>query len=226
MSKRVFKQAFPIMASYILIGIVCGMVSYEVGFSVLQIALMSILVYSGAGQFMIAGMYGSGASILSIIITVLFLNIRFILLSLSSSKYIQNKSGLFLFLYAVTITDETFGVNYLLFEEGNWQPEEALSFNIVNHITWIIGTVLGGMLVSVISLDTTVVSYGLTALFIFMAASQFVSRIYVITAAIAMVLTTILIGFTGSNISIVVGAVIASYIGLRLKWRYGEKSYE
>lgn len=221
MTKRVLKQSAPIMISYILIGIVCGMVSYEVGFSIYQIGMMSIFIYSGASQFMIAGMYAKGASVLSIIITVMFLSVRFILLSLTSSKYIFNQSGLFLFFYGTTITDETFGLNYLLFEKGDWQPEEALSFNLINYFTWIIGTILGAALVSVITLDTTIISYGLTALFIFMTASQFVSKVYVLTGAIAMMITTILIIITKSNIAIVLGAVIASYIGLRLKWRFG-----
>lgn len=209
------------MASYILIGIVCGMVSYEVGFSVLQIALMSIFVYSGAGQFMIAGMYGSGASTFAIIITLWFLNIRFILLSLSSSKYVLNKSGLFLFLFGTTLTDESFGVNYTLFEQGDWQPNDALALNLINYVAWIIGTILGALLVSVLVLDTTLVSYALTALFIYMMASQFVSRIYILAGGLSVVFTVILMALLQNNIAIVLGAVVASYLSLRLKWRFG-----
>lgn len=223
MKGHVLKNASPIMISYLMIGTVCGMVLYEVGFSVLQIGLMSVFIYSGAGQFMLAGMYGSGASTLAIVITLLFLNIRFILLSLSSSKYVLNKSGLFLFLFGTTLTDETFGINYMLFDKGNWTPEDALNLNLINYASWITGTVAGGLLVSVLSIDTTLISYGLTALFIFMMASQFVSKVYIIAGLLSLILTVILMVILQNNIAIVIGALLASYIGLKLKWRFGRE---
>lgn len=221
---QILKPAIPIMFSYLIIGIVCGMVSYEVGFSVAQIGLMSTFIYSGAGQFMIASMYGNGANVFAIIITILFLNLRFMLMSLSSSKYVMNKSGLFLFLFGMTITDESFGVNVTLFEQEDWSPEDALTLNISNYIVWFLGTVLGGLLVSVLTFDTTIISYGLTAMFICMMVTQFVSKAYVYAGVLSLVLTSLFMVILQNNIAIVLGAVVASYIGLRLKWKMGSES--
>lgn len=221
MNKAVWKHSLPITISYIVLGTVFGMVAFEAGFSIFQMTLLSLFVYSGAGQFMIAGMYGSGANILAIIITLLFLNIRFILLSLSSSKYVLNESGIFLFLFGTTLTDESFGVNYTLFEKGIWQPNDALALNLVIYIAWALGTILGGTLVSVLTLDTTLISYGLTALFIFMMASQFISKVYMIAGLLSVVFTVIMMVILQNNIAIVIGSMLASYVGLRLKWRYG-----
>lgn len=221
MNQQFWKYASPIVISYIMIGIVCGMVSYEAGFSVLQIGLMSLFIYSGAGQFMLAGMYGNGASTLSIVVTLLFLNIRFVLMALTSAKYVITHSTLFQFLFGVTMTDETFGINYMLFEQDIWTPEDALKLNIIGHLSWITGTLMGGLLVSQLTLDSTIVSFGLTALFIFMTATQCISMVYIIAGLVSIVLTVILFVLLQNNIAIVLAALIASYIGLRLKWYLG-----
>lgn len=221
MNSEVWKHSWPITISYIVLGTVFGMVAYEAGFSIFQMTLLSLFVYSGAGQFMIAGMYGSGANILAIIVTLLFLNIRFILLSLSSSKYVLNESGLFLFLFGTTLSDESFGVNYTLFEKGNWHPNNALALNFIVYVAWVMGTILGGALVSVLTLDTTLISYGLTALFIFMMTTQFISKVYILAGLLAVIFTVVTMIILQNNIAIVIGSMLASYVGLRLKWRFG-----
>ena len=69
----------PIGAGYLPLGFACGIVCAEAGMSVMQIFLMSLLVYAGAGQYIAGGMIAAGASPLSIIITTFIVNSRHIL---------------------------------------------------------------------------------------------------------------------------------------------------
>ncbi|MDR3087911.1 MAG: AzlC family ABC transporter permease [Azoarcus sp.] len=47
---RSLKAAPPIMIGYIALGIPCGILSVKAGMSVLQVVLLSMLLYSGSGQ--------------------------------------------------------------------------------------------------------------------------------------------------------------------------------
>ena len=217
MSIKVFKQALPILVSYFAIGLACGMVLYEVGYSVVQILLTSLFIYSGAGQFLIANMTSVGAGVFSIILTIAFLNVRFILMSLSSAQIVRDESGWMSFLFGTTITDETYGVNYTLFyqEGSDWTVKDALSVNLLSYIVWGGATVLGALLVSYIEIDTFIMSYGLTALFICMTVSHFKHKAMVLSAVLSAVLTVILQVLFDNSMVIVIAAVIASFIGFR-----------
>ena len=217
MSIKVFKQALPILVSYFAIGLACGMVLYEVGYSVVQILLTSLFIYSGAGQFLIANMTSVGAGVFSIILTIAFLNVRFILMSLSSAQIVRDESGWMSFLFGTTITDETYGVNYTLFyqEGSDWTVKDALSVNLLSYIVWGGATVLGALLVSYIEIDTFIMSYGLTALFICMTVSHFKHKAMVLSAVLSAVLTVILQVLFDNSMVIVIAAVIASFVGFR-----------
>ncbi|WP_347300099.1 AzlC family ABC transporter permease [Dolosigranulum savutiense] len=217
MSVKVFKQALPILVSYFAIGLACGMVLYEVGYSVVQILLTSLFIYSGAGQFLIANMTSVGAGVFSIILTIAFLNVRFILMSLSSAQIVRGESGWMSFLFGTTITDETYGVNYTLFhqESSDWTAQDALSVNLLSYIVWGGATVLGALLVSYIEVDTFMMSYGLTALFICMTVSHFKHKAMILSAGLSAVLTVVLQVLFDNSMVIVIAAVIASFIGFR-----------
>ena len=45
-----FSAAVPIMLGYVAIGLPCGILGNTIGLNPLQVALLSILLYSGAGQ--------------------------------------------------------------------------------------------------------------------------------------------------------------------------------
>jgi len=207
------QAAFPVMISYVAIGLACGIVLFDAGFSILQVLLLSIFVYSGAGQFLIASMVLSGASLTSVLLTTFFLNLRMILMSASLVDYVKKESPLYLFLFGITTTDESFGLNYTYFQGADWNTSEAMVVNIANYITWIISTIVGGMLANVIEIDTTVMSFAIVALFISMTVNQFVDKKYIITGVISIVLTILFTVLLQNNISIVIAAIISSCIG-------------
>lgn len=220
------KAAFPVMISYVAIGLACGMVLFDVEFSLFQIMLISIFVYSGASQFLLASMILSGASLLSILLTTFFLNLRMILMSASLANYIKKESPLYLFLFGISLTDESFGLNYTYFQTNDWTTTEAISLNIANYVTWVVSTVFGGALASVIEIDTTVMSFAIVALFISMMVNQFVDKKYIITAVIAVVLTIIFTILLQNNISIVIAAILSSFIGYLIDEKSNAKEEE
>ena len=71
-----FTAALPIVLGYVAIGVPCGILCDSIGLNALQVFAMSVLFYSGAGQFMIPNMWLAGAPIASIIASVSFVNTR------------------------------------------------------------------------------------------------------------------------------------------------------
>ena len=65
-----FTAALPIVLGYVAIGVPCGILCDSIGLNALQVFAMSVLFYSGAGQFMIPNMWLAGAPIASIIASV------------------------------------------------------------------------------------------------------------------------------------------------------------
>lgn len=68
-----FKDCIPTLLGYLSIGFAAGVVERTAGFSLLEITLISLLLYAGSGQFIAAGMIAAASPILSIIVTIFLL---------------------------------------------------------------------------------------------------------------------------------------------------------
>lgn len=213
------KASSPIMASYIALGVACGIVLYDAGFSVGQIFLMSLFVYAGAAQFLAASMVAFGAVFPSIILMVFFLNLRHVLMSASISSFVKNKSLKFLGVFGHTLSDETFGINYSKFQNEEWTPKEALVTSMSNYGTWILSTVLGGLIGSQIPINTMIMNYALIAMFLCMLVLQFVSKPHIIAAAVSIILTVFLTILLQHNIALVIATILASFVGYYIETR-------
>ena len=78
--KEAFRKAFvasiPILCSYLFLGMAYGILMQEQGFGWLESLTVSAVVYTGAFQFVLITFLSSGASLLTIAATALFMNSR------------------------------------------------------------------------------------------------------------------------------------------------------
>lgn len=81
------KDCLPTVLGYLSIGFAAGAVEKTAGLSLMEIALMSLLLYAGSAQFIAAGMWVAGASVMSIILTIFIVNLRYFLLSAASTLF-------------------------------------------------------------------------------------------------------------------------------------------
>src|SRR4051795_9628966 len=86
------KDCVPTMLGYLSIGFAAGVVEKTAGLSIAEIALMSLILYAGSGQFIAAGMIATSNPISAIIFTVFFINLRHLLLSAAVSPYFRHLS--------------------------------------------------------------------------------------------------------------------------------------
>lgn len=212
-----FKKMYPVMISYVPLGLACGMLLYEAGLNLLSIFFMSAFVFAGAGQFMAASMISAGATIPSIVLMTFFLNLRHVLMSSSIAGFLKKRSLPFLMLFGHTLADEGYAINYTQFQTNpEWTPEKALSSDLLGYFSWVASTVAGGYIGSNITFNPVIMNYVLIAMFICMLVNQFVSRIFVFVGILSGVLSVGLMMVLQHNISLVIAAVIASFIGYLL----------
>lgn len=203
-----------VVLSYIPLGLAAGIALYEAGFTPFFILLMSLFVFTGAGQFMAASMTTAGAAAPSIILMNLFLSLRMSLMTSSLAPNVNHRSAPFLTFFGHTTADESFGVNtYAFSNDKDWTPNKALAANIIPYLTWVVSTYAGAVIGSSVNIPTTIVNYLLIAMFISMLVDQLASSTYLLVAGMAMILAVILAVLLQNNISIVIAAALASLIG-------------
>ena len=141
------KDCIPTLLGYISIGVAFGVVGIASGISVLEVFLLSVLVYAGSAQFIFCGLYVAGAPVTAVIVTIFIVNLRHLLMSLTIAPYFTKYSILRNIGFGTLLTDETFGVSVVTASKerrlgGKWID----GLNITAYTTWIAACTIGGVI--------------------------------------------------------------------------------
>ena len=204
----------PIGAGYLPLGFACGIVCAEAGMSVMQIFLMSLLVFAGAGQYIAGGMIAAGASPLSIIITTFIVNSRHILYTSVLYPYISKWSFLKQSLFAAQITDEVFAMHSSFMSRNNVSTVTAFTLNIFSHSSWVISNTIGGISASLIPDSSKFgLDFTLYALFIALILPRLVNTAQFAALITGGIAATAFALFDMVYIGVVAGAVAGAFAG-------------
>jgi 4-azaleucine resistance transporter AzlC len=171
-AQRAFRAALPIMGGYVVLGLPCGLLCQQAGLDWVQVLLMCALFYSGAGQYMIPNMWLAGNPVLPIVLSVTLVNTRQTLYSAALAGHCRNVSRPLSFLFAATVTDESFGVNLARFEAGGWTCEHATLVNLFSQSSWTCACVLGCLAGTVLSIPSALAPFAMTSIFICLLCMQ------------------------------------------------------
>ena len=199
--------ALPIMLGYAAIGVPCGILGASIGLSALQAFLFSLLFYSGAGQFMLSNMWLAGSPLPSIVASIALVNTRQMLYSASLAPSCRGASTPAAFLFAATVTDESFGVNSAKFKEGGWSVRRGMLVNLFSQTSWSISNAAGVLLGDAIDMPLAIASFAMTSIFICLLVTQRLSleNAVAATAAMAGVVACKALGLSGA--AVLVGAL-------------------
>lgn len=84
------KIGIPLAIGYVPVALTYGVLAQQAGLSIIELTLMSVLVFAGASQFMAVNMIVAGISAVEIIIATFVLNLRHFVLSLSLMNEFRN----------------------------------------------------------------------------------------------------------------------------------------
>ena len=216
------KDCVPTLIGYISIGIAMGIVGAASNLSILEVALLSILVYAGAAQFIICALLVSGSPFSVIVFTTFIVNLRHFLLSMTIAPSFKNYSLLKNIGIGTLLTDESFGVaaNKIAKREminASWMN----GLNLTAYFFWILSCTLGAVFGKWISNPEVLgLDFSLTAMFLALLVLQLESmkrsklKFYLLLITYVVLSMLVLCMFMPSYIAILLSTIIVATIGV------------
>ena len=208
-----------IALGYAPVAVTFGILARHAGMPLWSEVMMSIFVYAGAAQFIAIEMIQQGASVGMIGMTTLILNSRHVLMSLAVTPYFSQTKTPWLMGLAHGITDETFVLNTRLLNNLATEEERRLTMLGVNlgaYASWVVFTLIGGLIGDRLPTDFSGFQFAMLALFILLAAGTLNRRNF-FTFAAAGLLGTVLKYVLPGELYLVLSVLIAA--GLGTWWR-------
>ncbi len=213
-----FIACLPTIPGYWSIGFAAGAIGTLAGFSVLQTALLAALLYTGSAQFLFYSLWAAGAEMTSVVLSVMLVNLRYLLMSSAISVFFRGQSGWQKVVSGLLLTDETFGV---AIPHANQHGKIAfawmLGLNVPAWLNWIIFCVIGAWLAAALPASLMAgLSFSLVSMFIgLILMTWFASRRKWLEtlAIVAAVLVTLL---TAERIDMSVVVIVAASLAASL----------
>ncbi|MCI8609552.1 MAG: AzlC family ABC transporter permease [Firmicutes bacterium] len=152
--RKGLKNGIPIGLGYFAVGFTLGIAAKEAGIDAVQMGLMSLLMNASAGQFAVITIVAGQAGYVTMILTQLVINIRYMLMSCALSQKISPKTPMWQrLIMANYVTDEVFGIAVAVPEQLN--PFYNFGAATVASPSWALGTVLGVLVGNILPASLT-----------------------------------------------------------------------
>lgn len=165
-------HTIPILSGYIVLGSAYGILMNSHGISLFWILFSSIFIYAGSMQFVTVALLATGFDLVGAFMMTLMVNARHLFYGISFLGKYRNMGSIKPYLI-LSLTDETFSLLC------NAKPPADVSekwfyfyISLLNHIYWISGSLLGGILGGMLRFETRGLEFVLTALFVVIFIDQ------------------------------------------------------
>jgi 4-azaleucine resistance transporter AzlC len=153
-------------------GMAFGILLASKGFAPLWAVVMGVFIYAGSGQFVAVGLMSAGFDPLGAFLVTLMVNARHLFYGISMLERFKDY-GKAKWYMIFALTDETFAL-CLSAKPPTGISEKRFYFTIslLDHIYWIIGCTLGGIIGSALPINTAGIDFVMTALFVVIFLDQ------------------------------------------------------
>ena len=201
----------PIYIGYLFLGLACGILGQQASIAPLEAFIMSILAYSGSGQFICIAMLMDNASLFSILVTNFMVSLRYMFFSTAMYPHIQKCSLAYSILFAQNITDETFAVNIDSFtKDKDWDVRQGLALGFSPCLVWASANFIGCAAAAWLNPPTELVSYILIAMFLGIWSGYIHDTALFLTGILGGIASVILSFFVPFKLHIVLATLIVS----------------
>ena len=188
--KAAFKTSFPIMVTFIVLGIGFGLLLQKHGFGPVWALASGIVIFSGTVQFISVALMSTGSVLMSAL-TALMVSARHIFFSISMIGRYRAEGKRKWYLY-YALCDETYAM--LSRDES---PDGVnisgyrLLVTLFDQTSWLLGCVLGGWIGTLLDFDSTGIDFAMTALFTTVFLQQWIDSKCHIPAVLGVAATLI-----------------------------------
>lgn len=170
--KAAFPHTIPILAGFSFLGFSFGVLMNVSGFSFWYPLVMSIIVFGGSIEFVAVSMLLSPFAPIQTLIMSLMIQARHLFYGLSMLDKYKNV-GIKKYYLIFGMCDETFSINCSAdIPEGIDKGWFMTAVTLLDHLYWINGSLIGGLVGSLITFDTTGLDFVMTAMFVVIFLEQ------------------------------------------------------
>lgn len=197
--KYAFKQSLPVMAGYLVLGMGFGILLKTRGYGLIWAFPMSLIIYAGSMQYVAINLLTGGATILSAALMTLMVNARHLFYGISMIERYKH-TGPYKPYLIFGLTDETYSlVCSGSVPEGVDGKKYFFLLTLLNQCYWIIGSVAGSLIGSLITFNTAGIEFSMTALFLVVFTEQWKSVKNHTSAVVGVVTSVICLLIFGSE---------------------------
>ena len=180
MRRKALKAAFPctipIMTGFIFLGASYGIYANASGFSFVYPLFMSMLIYGGSLEFVAVEMLLSPFAPLQVFIMTLLIQARHLFYGLSMLDKFKGL-GWKKFYLIYGMCDETFSVNYTADIPEDVDKGWFMFFvTLLNQFYWVASATAGGIIGSLLKINTDGISFVMTAMFVVIFMDQWLKE--------------------------------------------------
>ena len=145
------RDGLPICFGYLSVAFTFGMLAVEGGLPPWVAVLISMVCFTGTGQFAGIALIAAGSMYLEMAITIFIINVRYLLMSLSlSQKLDKQMKVLERAVLAFGVTDEVFAV--AMQQDGKLGGKYLTGLMLTPYVGWAAGTLLGATVTGLLPL--------------------------------------------------------------------------
>ncbi len=213
--------ALPVVLGYLPYGLSFGILARQVEMTLLEVLLMSSVVYAGAAQLIVVGLLQAGQPLISIVATTLFVNIRYLLLCSAITPFLSQWQRWQRLLLAYFVSDETFAVLTSKFSQAKASRGYGFSVNTIAMLGWVGSCSLGHYASTLIgNMELFGLDFALPAVFIALLLILMRTQIMLVVALVAGVVALAIYLAGLPRLSVIVAAIIAATVGVWIEaWK-------
>lgn len=197
--KAAFPHTIPILAGFSFLGLSFGVLMNVSGFSFWYPLVMSIVVFGGSIEFVAVSMLLSPFAPIQTLILSLMIQARHLFYGLSMLDKYKNV-GIKKYYLIFGMCDETFSINCSAdIPEGIDKGWFMTAVTLLDHIYWINGSLIGGLVGSLIPFDTTGLDFVMTAMFVVIFLEQWMKEKKHYTSLIGLFASIVCLLLFGSD---------------------------
>ncbi len=224
--RKSFPFTIPVMAGYLSLGIAYGLLMQRSGYGAGWTLLTSALVYAGSAQFLGVGLLAAGAPLLQTATVVFVLNFRHFFYGLSMITRYRDAGALRPYLI-FGLTDETYAIlSSAPPPEGVEKNTFYLWVTLLDHLYWVLGSVLGATVGSLITVNTEGLDFAMTALFAVLFVEQWKSHRDHRAQLIGLGIILVSLKLLGAEHFLIPGLIVISSLLLWMDYRDRKRGRE
>lgn len=192
-----FIKTLPVMCGYLFTGLAFGLLLQNAGYSFIWAFLISLVVYAGSMQFVLVTLLTGGVSLPTVAIMTLLINSRHAFYGLSFIEKFKKMGKLYPYM-VFSLTDETYSLLCSTIPPKRYKENWAYFFiAFLDQCYWLIGSVAGGIIGTLIPFNMTGIDFAMTALFTVIFIEQWIdakSHIPAVTGVVSGLIFLIILG--------------------------------